>query len=321
MTVDDVRPLELRHRLTGEGLRLRTGPIVTNIRSSLAAVQRGIALHYASHEVEPSAGFADFHISVERPRTLRRWFQPQVVFRFDDAEPFAPLPGDQGFPMLEWGLNWCVSSHCHQYLTIHAAVVERAGFALILPAPSGSGKSTLCAGLTFSGWRLLSDELTLIEPESGLVVPLPRPISLKNASIDVIRAFAPSAAFGPVVTETTKGSVAHVRPPAEGVRRGLEKATPRWIVLPRYAAGAPSALTVLPKARAFMQLAENAFNYNVHGRQGFDLLARVIDGCECFEFSYSRLDEAVEIFRQLCDAAVHGLRGGTGAARLPVAFA
>ncbi len=299
MIVNDASHDELQRRLKHGGLRLRTGPVVTRIRSSLQAVHHGIALHYANHAVEPDDGFADFHISVERPRSLRRWFHPQVVFRFDDAEPFAPLPGDQGFPMLEWGLNWCVSSHCHQYLTIHAAVVERDGRALILPAPSGSGKSTLCAGLSFRGWRLLSDELALIETATAAVVPLPRPISLKNASIEVIRRFAPDAAFGPVVTETTKGSVAHVRPPVEGVRRAGDKAEPRWIVLPRYVAGAKAALTSLPKARAFMHLADNAFNYNVHGRQGFDLLAGVVDRCDCFEFVYSDLEEAASIFARL----------------------
>jgi hypothetical protein len=43
-------------------------------------------------------------------------------------------------------------------------VLERGGRALLLPAPSGSGKSTLCAGLAFNGWRLLSDELALLDP-------------------------------------------------------------------------------------------------------------------------------------------------------------
>ena len=35
--------------------------------------------------------------------------------------------------------------------------------AVILPAPPGSGKSTLCAALVNRGWRLLSDELTLVD--------------------------------------------------------------------------------------------------------------------------------------------------------------
>ena len=300
MIVEELAPAALDRRLRHEGLRLRTGPVVTRIRSPLRAVRRGIALHYAHHAVEPYQGFADFHVSVQRPRGIRRWVNKQVVFQFDGMQPFAPLPGDQGFAMLEWGLNWCVSSHCHQYLIVHAAVLERGGRALLLPAPSGSGKSTLCAGLVFGGgWRLLSDELALIDPSSGHVVPLPRPVSLKNASIDLIHAFAPAAQFGEAVHETVKGRVAHVRPPREGVMRSGQLAKPGWVVVPRYVAGAPAQMQPLSKARAFMTLVDNAFNYNVHGRAGFAAFADVIDRSACHEFSYGSLPEAVAVFDAL----------------------
>lgn len=299
MIVADLSSLLLKRQLAGNGLRLRTGPVVTSIQSSLASVASGIALHYAAHPLESPHGFADFHISVERPRTLRRWVNRQVEFRFDGQIPFTPLPGDQGFPMLEWGLNWCVSSHCHQYLILHAAVLERGGRALILPAPSGSGKSSLAAGLAFRGWRLLSDELALIDLTTGNFVALPRPISLKNASIDVLRAFAPQAEFGPVVHETVKGDVAHVKPPADAVQRAAEHAIPGWVVLPRYIAGAKANFTRVSKARTFMQLVDNAFNYNVHGRRGFSALAALIDRVDCHEFSYSRLADAAALFERL----------------------
>lgn len=303
MIVSELSPPELRRRLHGPGLRLRTGPVVSSIRSRLRAVEAGIALHYARHPVEPADGFADFHVSVERPRSLRRWLRPQVEFGIDGATPFAPLPGDQGFPMLEWGLNWCVSNHCHQYLIVHAAVLERGGHAVVLPAPPGSGKSTLCAGLAFRGWRLLSDELAVIEPAGGLMMPLPRPISLKNASIDALRHFAPRAVIGPPVHETLKGSVAHVQPPAEGVQRGEEPAHPRWVVLPRYEAGAEPLLQPLSKGQALMQLVDNAFNYHLHGRTAFCLLADLVDRCDAYRFSYSRLEDAVATFDRLLDQA------------------
>jgi HprK-related kinase A len=273
--------------------------VVTRIRSPLDAVADGVELHYGRHPLEGDGDFADFHVSIERPRGIRHLIKPQVVFKFDGDVPFAPLPGDQGFPMLEWGLNWCVHSHCHQYLIIHAAVLERGGRALILPAPSGSGKSTLCAGLAFSGWRLLSDELALIEPATGALVPLPRPISLKNASIEVIRKFAPHVKFSRVVHETTKGSVAHAQPPSGSVERGHHRAMPGWIVLPRYAAGEPALMTPLPKGKACMHLVDNAFNYNVHGRRGFHVLTDLVDRSGCYEFSYSRLGDAVALFDEL----------------------
>ncbi len=155
MILADLSRSELERRLAGPGLRLRAGPVVTQVQSPLGAVADGVALHYAAHPIEDNDGFADFFVRVDRPRNLRRWLHPQAVFYIDGEAPFTPLPLDQAFPLLEWGLNWCISAHCHQYLIFHAAVVERSGRALILPAPPGSGKSTLCAGLIHRGWRRL----------------------------------------------------------------------------------------------------------------------------------------------------------------------
>lgn len=300
----DLSQQELTQRLRGSGLRLRTGPMVVSITSPLPAVQAGIGLHYAEHPVEGDQVVADFHVEVGRPSNWRRWFKPQVVFRVDGQDPFTPLPGDQGFPMLEWGLNWCLSGATHHFLTLHAAVLERNGRALLLPAPSGSGKSTLCAGLAFSGWRLLSDELALFDPATGEIVPLARPISLKNASIEALRRFAPDAAFGAVVHETTKGSVCHVRPPAEAVRRVAERSRPGWVVLPKFEPGVPARLEPLSKAQAMMRLVESAFNYNVYRRRGFDLLAEAVEHSHCYQFHYSRLDEAAGVFQRLADAGL-----------------
>ena len=83
--------------------------------------------------------------------------------------------------MLEAGLNWCIGNLAHQYLVIHSATLERGGRALLMPAPPGSGKSTLCAALITRGWRLLSDEFALVDPATGLLVPVPRPVALKGA--------------------------------------------------------------------------------------------------------------------------------------------
>jgi HprK-related kinase A len=304
MRLGELAPGELAARLRSPGLRLRTGPFVTQVHSRLEDVAVGLAAAYPEHTLADAGDFVDFVVGVARPRGWRRWLRSQVEFAFDGEPLFNPLPGDQGFALLEWGLNWCVSAHGLQYVTLHGAVLERHGRALLLPAPSGSGKSTLCAALAFHGWRLLSDELTLIQPTSAQVVPLPRPISLKNASIEVIRSWAPQAAFSRVVRDTTKGDVAHCRPPVDAVAREQETADPAWIVLPRYAAGASAQLTPLPKARALMQLIESTFAFNVQRRRGFDALVRLVDRCDCFEFNYGRLDDAVPLLEAMADVAV-----------------
>ncbi len=287
-----------RLALSGPGLVLRTGPFRSRIRTDIAHLADTIALLYADHPVEGEDGFADFQLAFRRSGGLRRWYRPQVRFDSDGRVPFQPLPLDQAFPMFEWVMNWCVSHHAHGYLIIHAAVLQRGNAGLILPAPPGSGKSTLCAALASRGWRLLSDELTLVRPQDLALLPLARPVSLKNASIGVLRNFAPQARFGPEVHGTTKGTIAHMRAPEASVvaAAGAEPARATHIVFPKYEADAPASLAPLPKARLFTGLVDNAFNYPVLGPQGFEVLGRLVEGCSGYTFSYGRLEEAMAVF-------------------------
>jgi HprK-related kinase A len=305
-TVDRLAPAAVRAALgSDQGLRIQTGPFVAAVRTSLPEVAESIVQLYANYPLATPQTFTDFHVSIKRPGgvgKLRNWWKPQVSFELDNNEPFNPLPGDQGFPLLEWGLNWCVYGMCNQYLILHAAVLERGGRALILPAPSGSGKSTLCAGLLFHGWRLLSDELAMICPRTGQLIANPRPVSLKNASIDVISRLVPELRFGSRVQETVKGVVAHFAAPREAVQRASETALPGWVVFPRYVAGAALALKPMERARTLLQLAQNAFNYDIFGAEGFDMLATLADRSDCYSFEYSDLYEAIALFTALADA-------------------
>ncbi len=304
LTVASLSRAQLARRLAGPGLHLQTGPFVTLVRSDIAHVADGIALLYPDYPLSAAPAFADFHVNLRQAGGLRRLVGRQVRFDHDGHAPFKPLPLDQAFPMFEWSMNWCVSSRAHDYLVIHAAVIERNGCAAILPAPPGSGKSTLCAALvTRGGWRLLSDELTLVRLGDGRIVPLPRPVSLKNGSIDVIRAWAPDAVFSRAVRDTNKGTVAHVKAPGDSVARALETATARWIVFPQYQAGAAPTLEPIAQGRAFMQVAQNAFNYSLLGVAGFEALAGLIEGSASYHFRYSALDDAVASFERLAHGA------------------
>ncbi len=299
LTVSALTRAQLGQRLAGPGIDLQTGRFVTHLHSPIPSVADGIHLLYADYPLLEGCAFADFHVSLARPASLRRWYKPQARFVYDGNMPFQPLPVGQAFPMFEWGMNWCVSSRVHSELILHAAVVERHGQAVIMPAPPGSGKSTLCAALVSRGWRLLSDELALIRPADGLLVPLPRPISLKNQSIAVMRRFQPDAVMSRPVENTTKGTVAHVKAPRDSVARAGELARPAFIVFPKFAAGAATTLAPIAPARAFMRVAENGFNYSVMAATGFDTLAGVIDRTRAYDFTYSVLDEAIERFERL----------------------
>lgn len=282
---------------------LHTGPLVSRIQSSMPDVVRSVHTLYAHHPYSVDPEFSDFHVQVRRPRNLRRLLKRQVEFVVDGDRPFEPLPADQAPAFLEWGLNWLIAASCHQWLTIHAASLERNGSVVILPAPPGSGKSTLCAALASRNWRLLSDELTLIDRKTSLAHALARPINLKNASIELIRNFEPSSAWGPVVYDTSKGQVTHLRPPRDSVDRMDEPAPVRWIVFPRYERNAAPELTPRGKAQTFLHFAQNSFNYTPLGSVGFEVTGDLVTRSECYDFVYSRLDDAIEVFDWLVSDA------------------
>jgi hypothetical protein len=87
--------------------------------------------------------------------------------------------------------------------------------------------------------------------------------------------------------------------PQDSIRRSGEVALPAWVIFPKYVPNAPVELKVRGKAASYMQLAENSFNQSAQGRKGFEALSDLIDRCDCYDFSYSRLDDAIAAFSSL----------------------
>lgn len=293
MRIGELSQRDILSRLRGAGLRLRTGPFIFGIRSPLAAIAENLAILYADFPLAEADEFADFHVRIRLSSGLRRFFRVQSVFDVDGVVPFKPLPGRQAFALLEWGMNWCIYSHAHRFLIIHGAVLERGGHAILLPAPSGSGKSTLCAGMMCRGWRLLSDEMILIDPETLEIHPLGRPVSLKNQSIDLIRRFAPEAVLTRPIPDTNKGTVAHLRPSPASVAAMTPCSRIGSIVFPRYRPDSPTRIAPLARSEVFMKLIENAFNYSLLGETGFMALGKIVDSADGVVAEYGALEDVI----------------------------
>ena len=289
----DLPVTSIQQSLRDGSLTLAVEPFTVAFRSDIVGVAQALALLYGDYRMV-APDYADFHIGVRRARDHRRWLKAQAFFDFDGQTPFFPLPLAHAYPLLEWGFNWCIGTHAHAYLIFHAAVVERHGKAFVLPGEPGAGKSTLTAALTAAGYRLLSDELTMLATATGQIVPVPRPISLKNASIDIVRRRIPDAVLSELAYETSKGTVAHLQPPAASIAAAGCNAAPGYIVFPRYSAGSETQFTPVGKAETLLRLLEQAFNFHVLGERGFALARDLVQASSCFELTYSNLDEAIE---------------------------
>lgn len=286
--------------IKNSGLKIKIGPFNVKLSSNVPSLLDNFYFLYGDCAIIDDQQYIDFHICIKPPSIFRRWYRPQVNFFLNEFRPFKPLPIDQTMAFFEWGLNWAIAQHALQYLIIHSAVVEKNGQAIILPGMPGAGKSTLCAALVHHGWRLLSDEQALITQDAAEIVPLARPINLKNQSIEVIRDFCPEAKFGQVFKQTSKGDICHVKPPTNAIKQISVNARPFAIIFPSYhRESKQTKLTAMAKGETLIELINHCFNYSILGLDGFKRLTTLVENSHCFSLSYSDLTSAISALDDL----------------------
>lgn len=112
-----------------------------------------------------------------------------------DIEASGDSPPPVAWDLLERSLAVFTSLRLSRLVAVHAAVIERDGRALVVPATSGGGKSTLSLAANMAGASVLSDEYALLDPETGLVTGWNRPVRVLTADggIDRLDIATPSA--------------------------------------------------------------------------------------------------------------------------------
>lgn len=297
-TLGELSDSEFRRRLRHGALNLRVGPYGYGIRSNLGDVSEGLRTLYRDFPLVDDGAFVDYSVALEA-RSVWQRARAEAEFLFDGQSPFDPIPDGQAYAFLEWGMNWCVSLHTNEYLKLHAAVVAKDDQAIIMPGVPGAGKSTLCAALGLSGWRILSDEHAMIPPGTTRVVPICRPVSLKNESIDVIRAFATGAVLGPVSRETHKGIVAHMKADLTPDSHSSGALPVGALIFPTYSKEQPQRLAPRRKTESFLLAAYHSFNYSLMCETGFEAMRTLVDTASCYDLFYHDLDWAIEAIEAL----------------------
>jgi len=278
---------------------VRIGPLSYRVASAWARPIAALRRLYAGYP-DPEEGIATVTARIGPPRPWRRWIRPQVEIAGDHCLPdTVPMALRHALLAAEMAMNMQVALGERRHLLIHAAAVERGGRALILPGESGSGKSTLAALLGERGWRLMADEFVLIDLVTGMAIPFPRAISLKNGSIAAMEArIADPTRFGPHLSGTPKGELRHLRPNAEAIMRMDQPARPALILFPSY--GFEPASDGVSRSELFMRLTEGSTNYVALGERGFEAMLRLAETVPSARFAYPDSETGIAIVEQFC---------------------
>ena len=290
-------------RCSKYGIVLHVGAFSFGIKIARSDIAEEFLLLYQGFPFDDVPNLPDFRIELRSLNQLSRRLRRQIQTYIDGQPALQPMSPHLGIPLVESAMNWCLGRRVTRHLLIHAAVLERDGRALVMPGPSGVGKSTLTTALMSRGWRLLSDEVAIIDPRDGQLQPHPRPISLKNETIDLIASRYPDLTLTRRYEGTAKGQVAYVKPPVHAILHADRPARPSLVVAPRYDAARALACDRVEKADSFMLMVRQSPNYDVLLERGFETLADFTEACCHFSLRYSNLDAAVRAIDELSQAS------------------
>jgi hypothetical protein len=225
----------------------------------------------------PPAGRAAVRITVRRtPKGLRVASDGHT----DAPHPHHEIDPDAAMGQVIGIVNRTALALARAY-TVHAGVVAASRGALAFPGPSRSGKSTLVASCLRRGLAYVSDEALCVNPQTGLVRPYPRPLSLDPWS-------ARAVGLQPVADER------YVTADELGAATQVEPLPLADCVILRRRDGAAS-LDQVSRNDLLAVLLRRSFTGWRAPEAAFDLVRRLVSGCGSWRLAYSDPAEAAEL--------------------------
>jgi HprK-related kinase A len=282
----------VRHSVT-----ITVGPRTFCIGSDWRSPVEAVESLYRDYPA-PASPIPDYTVRLEEAGFGRRLIRPSIAIRGDYILPEAVPQGlKHGLISAEMAMNLQMALGERRFLLLHASSVEKDGRVLIMTGESGSGKSTLSALLGARGWRFMGDEFVLIDPMSGHIHPFPRPISLKNEAISLMRGLLPPERFGPVQVATAKGDICHLIPDSAAIAGMNDPAPPGLILFPGF--GLPRDLRPVGQSETFVRLTQASTNYTALGEAGFDALTRLVTSVPACAIDYPDTETALALVDEL----------------------
>lgn len=291
---------DVRTALRHGTFTLHLGPFSHIISGTGGALVDFLMDTYRDNRVEMTpSDVTDVQLSIEAPNIVRRFVRRQITPNPGFKVPAVPLPISMSALAHEMGLNLSVALKCCRFVNVHAGVVADDEGAIVMSAASGAGKSTLTAALLQYGYRLFSDEFALIGLDKPLLHPYPRPISLKQETIPVVREMVGDNWISKVVRGSPKGDIAYYRARESDLMRDQEPAAAKLILFPNFEKGVQPVAQQLNPAEAIMRLVPASTNYSLLGEPAFHAITGLLKNTRAYEISYGSTTDSLRLVEQI----------------------
>ena len=190
----------------------------------------------------------------------------------------------------------CATWGLEKYFLLHGAVLELNGKVLLLPGVAKSGKTTLTAILAAAGWRYFSDELVVLDVDSGGVAPFPLPMSIKPGSVEVLRPHYPELESARLWNRVDGQQVRYLLPPASALPGSPDmQALPSVLIFPRYTPQGGTRLEQIGKVAALQRLAVTGSSNRTLRAADIKAMIDLVERCPAYALVFDDAEEAVKV--------------------------
>lgn len=171
-------------------------------------------------------------------------------------------------------------------LWLHAASAELGGYAVALAGESGRGKSTVVTGLCERGWSFMSDDISPLDPATGLMIPF--------ALTPEVRRHPGVELPADRVRTLEKAEV-----PLEAERVCREPVPLGALIFPKYDPSGSARLLACSPAVAAMELLPCCLNYIRHREAAVRYVCELVQKLPVFRLSFNSDKDAAGLLGEV----------------------
>ena len=280
--------------------RVAIGGLTVTLRSDLDDVRREFNALYRCYPQDPPCSDNTLRMELRRRSdSLPGRARYRVIG--DGRELFSCVRRAEALPYLEWGINRGVIARPSRFLLLHAAGAVLRDQAMLLAAPSGSGKSTISIALLADGWRLLGEEIDMIDPATLHAHPFPKALCIKSHGCKPLERIGVPAPACKHFVKALGTRVGHVAIPVDQV--AYRACAVSRIVLPIWTGSKRPELRPVSRVHAALALTAQILNRADFGLGCVKVISRLVAGAECYELRSGEIDQTVRVLRELAGSS------------------